>query len=247
MLPCYVIGESGTLGRLTMIILKMQFAGFQIDRDMLFEYTHVPCADFTICGVRPFATNFHQASQMLEILVVMAIAVIFAAKRPRRRRWTGNDRMVPWTTNTALLALLDAIVVKGTTVGTSDRSFRLLSYNTMWGLRGQTPGEGPIVVGYAHDDYSVTEIKEALEAEATMTTANKVAGEQANRLVRKVGTFPGADEDEVLNDGKPIRTRLNWAIPLGSNISVFAWNRSGATLTTGAVLSCQGDARVRFT
>ncbi len=103
------------------------------------------------------------------------------------------------------------------------------------------------MVGYAHNDYSVTEIKEALESEAAMATGNKVANEQANRLVRLVGIMPIDSEDGVLNDGRPIRTRLNWAIPLGGNVATFAYNRSGGTLTTGLVTTISGKARVRFT
>ncbi len=183
---------------------------------------------------------------MIYILVIL-IAMLSMAKRRPRRRWGANDANVSWLTSLALSTLLDQIVVKGTTLTASDRSYRLLSMRTTWGMRGGTAGEGPILVGYAHSDYTVTEIKEAVEAEGAMVTNDKIAQEQANRLVRVVGTFPGITEDEVLNDGRPIRTKLNWAIPLGGNVDVFAYNRSGATLTTGKVLVPNGYARVVFT
>ncbi len=187
-----------------------------------------------------------RSRSMLEILVAI-VALICMAGRRSRRRWTADDRMVPWLSNSALTTLADATVIVASSLAASDRSYRCLSMNTLWGWRGATVGEGPIVVGYCHADYTVTEVKEALEAEGTMVTNNKVAAEQANRLVRIVGQLPFDSEDGVLNDGKPIRTRLNWAIPLGGNVNIFSWNRSGATLTTGAVTTATGDARIKFT
>ncbi len=185
---------------------------------------------------------------MMTILITVAAVLLTVVMAKRRRsRWGPNDKNIPFLSNLNVGAPLDGIVVKGTTLAASDRSYRLLSFTTQWAMRGHTASEGPIMVGYAHNDYSVTEIKEALEAEAAMATGDKVANEQANRLVRLVGTFQGALTDEVLNDGKPIRTRLNWAIPLGGNVAVFAYNRSGATLTTGSVIVNSGKARIRFT
>ncbi len=185
---------------------------------------------------------------MMSYIILGLLMVVLMAKRGRRRRrWTANDRMVPWLTNSALGTLADATVIASSTLAASDRSYRILSMKTLWGWRGATAGEGPVVVGYAHADYSVTEIKEALEAEGTMTTNDKIAAEQANRLVRKVGQMSFDSQDGVLNDGKPILTRLNWAIPLGGNVNLFTWNRSGGTLTTGAVTTASGEARIRFT
>ncbi len=182
------------------------------------------------------------------ILILVALIAMLAMARARpRRRWGPNDRNIPFISNLALLTTLDQVVINGTILTASDRSYRILSMKTVWGIRGLTNLEGPIFVGYAHADYSVAEIKEALEAEGAMVTNDKIANEQANRLVRLVGAFSGLATDEVLNDGKPISTRLNWAIPLGGNIAVFAYNRSGATLTTGAAVTTNGKARLRFT
>ncbi len=184
---------------------------------------------------------------MSYIIAVVAGLVLITMAKKRGRRWGPNDKNIPFLSNLAALAVTDATVVKGTTLAASDRSYRILSFKTMWGKRGGTAGEGPIMVGYAHNDYTVGEIKGALEAEAAMATGDKVANEQANRLVRLVGIFPGADGDEVLNDGRPITTKLNWAIPLGGNVATFIYNRSGGTLTTGMVTTISGKARIRFT
>ena len=181
------------------------------------------------------------------LFLAMILIMLPAMAKGRRRRWGPNDKNIPFLSNLAILAAIDAAVVKGTTLAASDRSYRILSFKTNWGWRGATPGEGPVMVGYAHNDYTVTEIKESLEAEAAMATGDKVANEQANRLVRLVGTMDFITEDGVLNDGRPITTKLNWAIPNGGNVAVFVYNRSGGTLTTGAVSTISGKARIRFT
>ncbi len=186
---------------------------------------------------------------MLEILVVMAViavGILTAMARHGRRRWTADMQSVPWTETNSLGTLADVTVVASTTLPTSDNEYRVLSVSTMWGLRGHTAGEGPILVGYAHGDYSVTEIKEALEAEAVMTRGNKIAAEQANRLVRRVGFFSGDTTEEVLNDGKPIRTRLNWVIPDGLTLQQWAYNQSGGGLTTGTVVMTNGKATIKW-
>ncbi len=146
-----------------------------------------------------------------------------------------------------LATLADGIVTNGTDLDASDEEYRVLSQRNAWSLRDFTPGEGPIVVGYAHGDYSVTEVKECLDAQAAIARGDKIANEQADRLVRIVGTFPGVLENEVLNDGKPIHTRLNWHIPEGKTVVQFAWAKGGvANLTTGADVQIFGKATIKF-
>ncbi len=153
---------------------------------------------------------------------------------------------IPFTEATALSTLASVTVITGTSLPVSDNEYRVLSVSNLWSLRGMTPSEGPIVVGYAHGDYSVTEIKEALEAETMMTRGDKIAAERGNRLVRRVGIFTGQVEDDTLNDGRPIRTRLNWVVPVGKTLNAFAYNQSGATLTTGAILVQNGKATIKW-
>ncbi len=119
-----------------------------------------------------------------------------------------------------------------------------MSVKATWSIVGLTLVEGPITVGYAHDDYSVAEIKECLEAAASIDPGDKIAQEQANRLVRIVGTI-NANGSPELNDGKPITTKLNWLIGVGHAINMFAYNEFPSALSTGAVLHCQGDLWVK--
>jgi len=169
-----------------------------------------------------------------------------AKSKPRRRRWTADMQSVPFTEATALGALASVTVIAGGTLPASDNEYRVLSVSNLWSMRGQTAAEGPIIVGYAHGDYTVAEIKEAIEAETMMTRADKIAAERGNRLVRRVGVFPGMTPEEVLNDGRPIRTRLNWVIPDGETLAAWAYNQSGASLSGGAILVQNGKATIKW-
>ncbi len=141
--------------------------------------------------------------------------------------------------------LANNIVVVAGVTGAADGQYRATSISTLWGMSGATAGEGPIIVGYAHSDYTVTEIKEALESNASISIGLKVEQERANRLVRVVGTFANDGTEESLNDGKFIKTKLNWAMSIGKFINIFAYNDSGATLTTGQVVKTQGKLWVK--
>ncbi len=163
-------------------------------------------------------------------------------KSPRRY----NLRKVRTIPIITLGTLADVTVVTGAVTGAADGQYRAMSHKAVWSLRDFTAGEGPITVGYAHGDYSVTEIKEAIEIANSINLGDLVASrEQSQRLVRVVGVFQGTGEAESLNDGKPIKTRLNWAMPIGKALSVFAYNESGAALTTGAEIQATGDLWVK--
>ncbi len=93
--------------------------------------------------------------------------------------------------------------------------------------------DGPVLCGYAHGDYTVGEIKECIESGGSIDVGDKLAQEKANRLVRIVGTFSnnGTDQADVtLNDGKPIKTKLNWLIPIGKTLSLFVYNDGTAAI-----------------
>ncbi len=165
-------------------------------------------------------------------------------KYTRKRRF--NLRRVRTTAEIALSTLAASTVIKVGTVGPTTSPYRLMTAKCVWSMIGLTEGEGPILVGLAHSNYSVTEIKECLEIQASISKGLKVEQEKANRLVRIVGTFSG--KLNVLNDGKPIRTRLNWAIDAsasGDEVVIFAYNDFGSGLTTGAILNINGDLWVK--
>ncbi len=110
--------------------------------------------------------------------------------------------------------------------------------------------DGPVTVGFAHSDYSVTEIKEALESALSISPSDKISAERARRLVRIVGQFTPQVQDAtsggmVLNDGKPISTRLNWPMSIGMQVNIFAYNNDNNALQTGAIVHAMGDLWVK--
>ena len=164
-----------------------------------------------------------------------------ARKPSKRRRF--NLRRVRITPERALSTLATDTAIVNALTANAVSSYRAMTVKAAWSLTGLTAGEGPITVGYAHDDYTVAEIKEALEAAASIDPGDKISQEQANRLVRVVGMFSESNGD--LNEGRPISTKLNWLIGVGHAINMFAYNEDTGTLTTGATLRCTGDLWVK--
>ncbi len=181
---------------------------------------------------------------MLEILayLVTLLVVLLAKRKPSRRRFT--LRRVRITPELALSTLASDTAVVTDVTSNSTATYRVISVSATWGLSGGTVNEGPLTVGFCHSDYTVTEIKECLEAQSSISPGQKIEREQANRLVRIVGVLTEAQP--TLNDGKPIKTRLNWLMAASSdNLSMFVYNEDTAALTTGGVVHCQGSLYVK--
>ncbi len=148
----------------------------------------------------------------------------------------------------ATLAADTAVVVGAS--GLSNASYRLISTKLAWSIVGLTMPDGPITVGFAHSDYSVAEIKEALESALSISPSDKIAQERSRRLVRIVGQFTPQVQDAtsggmVLNDGEPIKTRLNWPMSIGMQVNIFAYNNDNNALQTGAIVHAMGDLWVK--
>ncbi len=126
------------------------------------------------------------------------------------------------------------------------RGFYAVGCSLYWVIRDLTPGEGPIEVGVDHNDLSVGESAEALDAEV-VSPSNIIERERASRPVRRSGVFFGLAESEVLNNGKPIRTKMMFSLDPGFNARAWARNKSGAALTTGAIITVTGKMWGRWT
>ncbi len=119
-----------------------------------------------------------------------------------------------------------------------------------WALDNITGGQGPISFGVAHSDYSDAEIEEVLENAASWDQGSKVEQEIAKRLVRQIGVFSGDKvagevDDITVNDGKPIKTKLNWRLNIGDTLKMWAYNISPAALsTTDPTMLCNGHANL---
>ncbi len=134
------------------------------------------------------------------------------------------------------LSTLAADTVKLATAPTLSQDVLILSVDTIHTIRDLTAGEGPLEFGVADASLTVTEIAECLDA--SPAHKNDVpAVEHAKRKVRSIGMFDGAVGAEKFNEGRPRRIKLNWLIPASQSFPNF-WvrNRSGATLTTGAIV-----------
>jgi len=104
--------------------------------------------------------------------------------------------------------------------------------------------------GFAHSDYSAAEVEEALEAGGSMDLGDKIDQEHANRLVRQIGTISqagalAAAAGASFNDGKPVKTRLNWLMSTGDTLNVWVRNASGVVWTTGSGITVLGDLWVK--
>ncbi len=179
---------------------------------------------------------------MLEIFLVLIVAL--AATRRRGRGRPFPLRKVRISPRMSLGTLATQIVLLASLTGTADGAYRAVSIKATWSLVNGTAGDGPISVGFAHGDYTILEIKECLESATSISIGNKQFQERANRLVRVVGTLGGAGTSK-LNDGQQVKTRLNWAIPIGTIINIFAYNESAGGLTTGSILDVVGNLWVK--
>ncbi len=168
------------------------------------------------------------------------------ARNTKGRRRRPVQKLV-YSIPLVLSTLASNALVRGALSDTVDDSVYAISQDARVGLRNLTPGEGPIVVGVAHSDYTAAEIEECLEAVTSWDRGDKIALEQAGRKVRTVGTFSGVNAEEVLNNGMPVRTRLGFMLEPGTTLAWWAWNKSGATLTTGGIVEANGQVWARRT
>ncbi len=110
--------------------------------------------------------------------------------------------------------------------------------------------QGPVLFGVAHSDYTDSEIEAVIESSSSWTKADLVAQEVAKRLIRKIGQFEMLDGSTplsiaVLNDGKPIKTKLNWRLETGQTLRFWAYNLgSAAFATTDPSVDVQGHANL---
>lgn len=167
---------------------------------------------------------------------------------PRKRSYRKRKPFtwIPVNAQISLGALADDTVLKGT-ISTLTEDFYIAGAKGIWTMREHTAAEGPITVGFGHSDYSVAEIEEKLDAGGSFTgPAAKIEGEQARRLVRIAGMFTGLSTDEVLGDGLPANTKLNFVIQDGKGLDIWAYNQSGGPLTSGTVVRFTGHVYGRW-
>ncbi len=174
-----------------------------------------------------------------------AVTPLMAKHKGRGKRGSGlvvlrvNKQITLSTLASA--AVLDAQLFGGSFT----RDFYAISADLMWSIRDATTGEGPLEVGINHGDYTGAEIAQAIVAD-TFDPGDKIAMEQANRLVRSSGMFPGSATNTTLNDGKYIRTKIKFVVRDGKSLDFWCMNHAAAALTTGAVIEVSGKVYGRW-
>ncbi len=145
----------------------------------------------------------------------------------------------------ALTTLANGIIVANSVTAFGVTKAYLISADLQWSLDDNTAGEGPIAVGLTSSDLTVTEMAEKLDARPT-SKSDIIAMERSRRPVRNSGAFAVSEVGETLNDGKAIRTPLKFVLAEGKELQIFARNKSGATLTTGAVVRVTGTLYMKW-
>ncbi len=164
------------------------------------------------------------------------------AKKGRRTRRKFNLRRVRVSPALPMLTTGSKLALSVDVAGAADGAYRAISLKGTWNLRVLTAGDGPLICGFAFGDYTDVEIEEAIEASAAISVGDAIAQEKADRRVRIVGQLNEGNLE--LLDGKPVSTKLNWLIPIGKTVKLFVYN-DGVALTTGAVVSFNGDMWVK--
>ncbi len=167
------------------------------------------------------------------------------AKHGRKRKYAKGFVAIPVNSSIALSTLTNNTTLTGSLIGTLTEDLYVTSVDLQWTIRSLTAGEGPIQVGLAHSDYTDTEIQENLDV-SYVGPGDKITQEQARRLVRRVGLFNGLAGEEALNNGVSVKTVCKFMIDDGLDLDIFASNRSGATLTTGAIVQAFGTVWGRW-
>lgn len=126
----------------------------------------------------------------------------------------------------------------------------VISQESTYSIRNAAANEGPVIVGFAHSDYSTAEIEEYIENAGAWNEGDQVAQEVSRRKIRIVGALTAnvsSGGDISLNDGNPIKTKVGWVLTQGQSLQQFAYNNSGAALTTGSDLVMMGHVWLRPT
>ncbi len=172
------------------------------------------------------------------------------AKHPRKRRPKGRYLKGQVDEGKSLSTLAAVTLLSDTFDESVEERTRISSLVATWSLTDFTSSaaSGPVVVGVAHSDYSDAEIEAYIEVTTSWKEGDLVAQEIGQRKIRKIGVFAddgsSALDTVVLNDGKPIHTKLNWILTTGKTLKMWAYNQGSQPLVTGSILQCQGHANL---
>ncbi len=178
------------------------------------------------------------------------------AKKYTRKRSRNSKNFValPISGSGAIGSLADLSVVSDDVFSADlNEDLYMISADLICNVVGLTAGEGdPSMFGIAHGDYTDAEIAEKLNV-ALLGPGSKIEQERSRRLVRNVGPLYGNGlntHTDMRLSGKTgpgiTRTKIKFVIQSGKNLKAFLYNRSGGTITTGAVLQYSGTIYGRW-
>lgn len=173
----------------------------------------------------------------------LALSVV---KHKGKRRNYNKFVAIPFQSTITLGTLADQTALLSSLLGAElAEDLFVLSIDGEWSVRQNALDDGPVSVGFCHNDYDVAEIAENLTIEIS-DPGNKIAQERSRRLIRKAGTFSMATVGQSLANGRPIRTKMKFLIDNGHGPGMWAFNHSGSGLTTGGVIHCWGTIYGRW-
>ncbi len=177
------------------------------------------------------------------------LLLLMLAKRKRGRSMAGYIHgNIDLNYNLGTLAASD-VLTQAVQDTVSERT-RCTSIVCTYALSNYTPtaDAGPLIQGVAHSDYSDAEIEEWIELSTGWDVGDRVSREISSRLIRRLGTFQSPSsptEFTELNDGRMIKTRLNWMLETGQNLKFWTYNTGSAALaTTTPDVSVAGHANL---
>ncbi len=127
---------------------------------------------------------------------------------------------------------------------------RISSLVATYSLSSFTPGgnDGPLVVGVALSDYTDAEIEAFIELDDSWQKGALIEQEIAKRFIRRIGYLVQPVDSShwgVMNDGRPIKTKLNWTLDSGQTLRLWVYNQgSSAVATTSPFVHAAGHVNL---
>ncbi len=129
---------------------------------------------------------------------------------------------------TGIIKQFDDVVNERTLVSSLQATWAMTDFTS-------ATGDGPIYLGVAHGDYTLAEIEEFIETTNSWDEGNLISQEIAKRKIRIAGIIQSSDapaDVQVLNDGKPVKLKLNWILLQSQTLQAFAYNSGSSALAT---------------
>ncbi len=150
----------------------------------------------------------------------------------------------------ALSTLAAATLIGGNFDNDVNERTLVTSIVSTWSMQNFTPqvADGPIVFGVAHSDYTDAEVEEVLQLTSSWQAGAMIEQEKGARKVKIIGTFEtpeDATKTARFNDGRPMKTKLNWVLDSGQTLKQWCYNQGTDALgTTSPTVRMQGHANL---